>query len=408
MVLGSHVTKAWSATQASVSLSSGEAEFYGVVRAAGIGLGIQALMRDAGISIPLRVWTDSESAMGTAGRQGLGKLRHLECHSLWLQQRLRRKELVLLKVPGVENPADLFTKHLESQSKLDQLLGKFNCKIVEGRPAAAPQLKKAPAAVHNVSATESFGSGNQMRRSTGKNDQLPHLASGGDMSQFETAVPGNPMIGEPDLDPDDGLADPVPQLVRDPAHDRRRGLTRTTTTAKGRSRAPDRSRMKRDGPGTDRVPGQSQVRREAVRGERSSHETLMLVTVDTDNGQEEELEVVGNTDDSTQQTTTTHARLVTEDNGPGVQEADMVVVVGSGAQALGPQVHEPQLRQVRLAGEAVRCAHQWAQGDRQEGQRCEEARSRRLGHHPGCLCRGGVLGGEHPHTVYEGALRRSA
>ena len=90
-MLCKHVIKCWSAMQASLALSSGEAEYYGVVRGAGVGLGQQALGRDAGFHLPLHVWTDSSAAIGTAGRQGLGKLRHLECHSLWVQQRLRRK-----------------------------------------------------------------------------------------------------------------------------------------------------------------------------------------------------------------------------------------------------------------------------------------------------------------------------
>ena len=94
-----------------VAFSSGEAEYYGVVRAAGIGLGQQAIFRDAVLEIPIRIWTDSSAAVGTLARQCLCKLRRLECHSLWLQQRLRRKQLELLKVPGEENPADLFTKH---------------------------------------------------------------------------------------------------------------------------------------------------------------------------------------------------------------------------------------------------------------------------------------------------------
>ena len=128
-MFGSHLTKAWSATQASLALSSGEAEFYGLVRATGIGFGLQALLRDGGIRVPVRVWTDSEAAMGTAGRQGLGKLRHLECHSLWAQQRFRRKEFELFKILGTENPADLFTKHVESSKKLEQLIGLFNCRI---------------------------------------------------------------------------------------------------------------------------------------------------------------------------------------------------------------------------------------------------------------------------------------
>ncbi len=66
--------KAWSATQASLALRSGEAEYYGVVHGVGIGMGLQALYRDVGLALPLRVWTDSTAAIGTAGRQGLGKL----------------------------------------------------------------------------------------------------------------------------------------------------------------------------------------------------------------------------------------------------------------------------------------------------------------------------------------------
>ena len=91
MTIGSHVIRFWSSTQASLALTSGEAQYYGEVPAAGIDLVQRALFRDAGRGIPVRVWTDSSSAMGTSARQGLCKLRHLECHSLWLQQRLRRK-----------------------------------------------------------------------------------------------------------------------------------------------------------------------------------------------------------------------------------------------------------------------------------------------------------------------------
>ena len=40
LMLGQHLIKAWSATQASIALSSGEAEYYGVVRGTGIALGI--------------------------------------------------------------------------------------------------------------------------------------------------------------------------------------------------------------------------------------------------------------------------------------------------------------------------------------------------------------------------------
>ena len=196
LMVGQHLIKAWSATQASIALSSGEAEYYGVVRGTGIALGIKALYSDIGLTLPIRVWTDSTAALGIGGRQGLGKLRHLECHSLWVQQRLRRKEFRLLKVDGEVNPADLFTKHLESRNKLDQVVGLFGCRFLEGRAALAPTLKSDAAVyiAHDPAV-------------------LPHLHLPEDIARlFEEAIPEPPRRGEEDLDPIDELSDPVPAL----------------------------------------------------------------------------------------------------------------------------------------------------------------------------------------------------
>merc|ERR1712024_271819 len=104
--MGRHAIKHWSSTQPSVSLSSGESEFYGLVRASGQALGYQALLRDLGIDLPIRVWTDSSAAIGICSRQGLGKLRHLDTHMLWVQQAVRSRRLVVKKVSGDRNPAD--------------------------------------------------------------------------------------------------------------------------------------------------------------------------------------------------------------------------------------------------------------------------------------------------------------
>ena len=94
------------------------------------------------MALGVRAWTDSSAAIGTTKRQGFGKLRHLECQSLWIQQRLRRGEFTLHKVNGNCNPGDLLTKHLESQRKLDELVALFRCRLVEGRSAIAPALKR--------------------------------------------------------------------------------------------------------------------------------------------------------------------------------------------------------------------------------------------------------------------------
>ena len=140
-MLGKHCIRTWSSTQPSVTLSSGEAEFYVLVKASGAGLGHQSLMRDLGLNLPVCVWTDSSAALGIATRSGLGKLRHLETHTLWVQEKVRTGAIVVRKVAGEVNPADLFTKHLPSKDKIHQLTALFGCEYREGRSATAPLLR---------------------------------------------------------------------------------------------------------------------------------------------------------------------------------------------------------------------------------------------------------------------------
>ena len=45
-------------------------------------------------------------------RRGLGKMRHLEIRDLWLQKEVADGKLVVEKVLGEENPAELMTKTL--------------------------------------------------------------------------------------------------------------------------------------------------------------------------------------------------------------------------------------------------------------------------------------------------------
>ena len=148
LMLGSHFIKSWSATQGAISLSSGEAEFYGVVKAAGIALGYQALLADLGVELPVRVWIDSSATMGICGRQGLGKLRHVDTKSLWVQQKVRDGSLELRKVRGEANPADLFTKHLSSEVRVTELLKLFGCHFASGRAEGAPQFRRETGVNH--------------------------------------------------------------------------------------------------------------------------------------------------------------------------------------------------------------------------------------------------------------------
>ncbi len=154
LMLGQHALKTWSSTQPSVTLSSGEAEFNGVIRAAGIGLGYQSLLADLGLVVPLRVWTDSSAAIGVCSRQGLGKLRHLETHLLWIQLAVRSKRVDLRKIPGEENPADLYTKYLPSRDKVAQLVRLMGCRYLDGRAATAPVTRRTESGKATISSAD--------------------------------------------------------------------------------------------------------------------------------------------------------------------------------------------------------------------------------------------------------------
>ena len=61
LVLGKHLVKSWSSTQATRALSSGEAEFYAIIEGAPRALGVQALMEDMGITCKVVIKSDSSA-----------------------------------------------------------------------------------------------------------------------------------------------------------------------------------------------------------------------------------------------------------------------------------------------------------------------------------------------------------
>ena len=74
-----------------------------------------------------------------ATRRGLGKLRHVEVHLLWLQHQVANGVFKVFKVDGKANPADLMTKHL-TQEDMHKHMRKLHYGKMDGRPAACPQL----------------------------------------------------------------------------------------------------------------------------------------------------------------------------------------------------------------------------------------------------------------------------
>ena len=138
-MLGRHCLKTWSKTQAIIAKSSAEAELYGVVRGATEGLGMVTLLKDLGSVVGVQMHVDASAAMGIIERQGLSRVRHIDTNVLWLQEVCARKVVLVQKVPGEMNPADLTTKHL-SVAAIENNTDKMSMVFETGRAAKAAKL----------------------------------------------------------------------------------------------------------------------------------------------------------------------------------------------------------------------------------------------------------------------------
>ncbi len=137
--IGWHLIKSWSTTQATVAMSSAEAELYALTKGAANSLGFMAMAADLGIALDATVHSDASAALGIVQRRGLGKLRHIRVQYLWVQDRLRRGDFQVRKVPGKQNPADLLTKHLPAQ-EIQSHMESLGFVTSASRAALTPQL----------------------------------------------------------------------------------------------------------------------------------------------------------------------------------------------------------------------------------------------------------------------------
>ena len=136
-MLGEHCIRTWSSNQSVIALSSGEAEFYGIVKGATNALGVGGVLKDLNINLAVAVSTDSSAAKGIANRRGLGKLRHIELNELWIQESIAKGRMVIYKISGTENGADSLTKHSNGE-RIGQTLKFCNQDIRMGRHSIMP------------------------------------------------------------------------------------------------------------------------------------------------------------------------------------------------------------------------------------------------------------------------------
>jgi hypothetical protein len=110
VTFGTHCLKTHSQTQETIAVSSGESEFYGIAKAATMGIGIKSSFKDLGLKVEIQVKTDSSTAISISFRRGAGRVRRVEVGELWVQE---RGELSIIKVRGEDNVADGLPKQVE-------------------------------------------------------------------------------------------------------------------------------------------------------------------------------------------------------------------------------------------------------------------------------------------------------
>ena len=113
--LGKAVIKATAKGQAVIALSSGEAEYYGLISTASACLGEQAMLSDWGIQCPVVINMDATTGISIGSRRGLGKVKHIHTCFLWVQEIIDSGRIKLRKVGTGSMLADLMTKPLDAK-----------------------------------------------------------------------------------------------------------------------------------------------------------------------------------------------------------------------------------------------------------------------------------------------------
>ena len=98
LVLDGVNVSSWARTQKAIATSSGESELYAMSVGAAEALGLRELLTDIGLPTTVRLRCDSTAAMGTATRQGLGRMKHVQVRDLALQQWIADGRLTLQNV----------------------------------------------------------------------------------------------------------------------------------------------------------------------------------------------------------------------------------------------------------------------------------------------------------------------
>ena len=108
-----------------------------------------------GYCVVSNLWTDSSSAKSIIQRDGVGKIKHLDVRSLWLQAEREHHSLLANKVAGERNPAYMGTKvHPRSRFEaLVRMAGFSDCAEVDQVESVSVSCVSGPSATTSITST---------------------------------------------------------------------------------------------------------------------------------------------------------------------------------------------------------------------------------------------------------------
>ena len=122
-MIGNSVVCTYVKGQAVIALSSGEAEYYGLVSAASHSLGLQSILKDWGWKFRCHIWMDATAGIAIGSRRGLGKVKHVDTVFLWVQEVVSAGRITVGKKPTAEMLADFLTKLVDASTMHKFLTG---------------------------------------------------------------------------------------------------------------------------------------------------------------------------------------------------------------------------------------------------------------------------------------------
>ena len=131
IMLGQSMIRSFCRGQAVVALSSGEAEYYGLVSATSEALGDQSIAHDLNVRLSIRIWMDATAGAAIGSRRGLGKVKHIHTVFLWVQQYVTKKLITISKVSTTDNYADIITKAVTART-IEKMMHLMNFEYRKG------------------------------------------------------------------------------------------------------------------------------------------------------------------------------------------------------------------------------------------------------------------------------------